>query len=442
MVTLSVIYPIDSSIYISPIDFSEWKGFSDDILDKISLDEYLLKIVENFKAKMKEGLPNINIPVLDPFRPPEINVDENDDKVNFQLIIRNITVLGLSKFSIDYLETSLKHLNLSFIFRLPELIASGYYYMNGKYIKIVPLRGNGSWSLEMDNLTLSAYAALDTTEDNKYKMGDKLEARFDFEAVRMKFENLMGNGKWVQVVIKILNDLARKLFNKFQPLLINPVKDKLREIVDTEFNKLSIKAIKPGSTANEYVDQIIDNVREQLYIHNLEPMELPDYVYNFSQKVFFFTTEGEAKLYEGLLEGASSIHRTGDCIINATDEVAVVGANLGLKDLKINYKGHAKLMGKGPSIECGGSLAEVAFYMEIEQPNSPGSNPTLTAFEITHMSTIWIELTGLGPLTWIMKWLLTGVTKLMEHFIIDKVTGYIKEYVESQLSKVSFPIGY
>ncbi|XP_067143030.1 uncharacterized protein [Centruroides vittatus] len=419
-----------------------WKWFSvDDILDKISLNKYLLKVVDNFRNGMRKGMPSLKIPVLEPFSPPEINVKVNDSKANLHIIIRDLKVYGLSNFIVDYLDTSIKHLNMSFVFRVLELNATGYYYINGRVIKIIPLRGNGSWWLQMDNLTMSASASLDITDKEKFRMGKRLEVKMDFQTVRMNFENLLGDGNWVRVVIKLLNDLSRTLFHKFQPLLAGKVKEELRKIVNKEFDKMPIKAIRPGSTANEYMDQILANVKEQIIHHNLEPMELPDYIYNFSKKVMFIEMNGEAKLYDGLLIGASSIHRTGDCILNVTESVAVLGAHLGLRDLNITYKGHAKFMSMGPSIKCGGHVASVAFYIEIQQSNAPGSHPVLTALEVIDMSTIWIELSGLGPLTWIMKWLLTGLTKLMEDFLIEKVTSYIKEYVEEQLSRISFPIG-
>lgn len=433
---------VETSEHSNVSGINLWKWLStDDILDRISLNEYLLKVVDNFKNGMRNGMPALKIPILDPFEPPEINVKVNDSKANLHIIIRDLKVSGLSNFVVDYLETSIKHLNMSFDFRVLELNATGYYYMNGKVIKILPLRGNGSWWLQMDNLTMSASASLDITENEKFRMGKRLKVKMDFEKVRMNFENLLGDGKWVHIVIKLLNDLSRTLFHKFQPLIAGKIKEELRKVVDNEFEKMPIKAIRPGSTANEYMDQILTNVREQLIYHNMEPMELPDYIYNFSKKVMFVEVHGEAKLYDGLLSGASTIHRTGDCILNATDEVAVLGAHLGLNDLKIDYKGHSKFMGMGPSIKCGGSVATVSFYIEIQQPNAPGSHPVLTEFRVVDMSTIWIEMSGLGPLTWIMKWLLTGVTKLMEDFLIEKMTFYIKQYVDEQLTRVSFPIG-
>lgn len=97
-------------------------------------------------------------------------------------------------------------------------------------------------------------------------------------------------------------------------------------------------------------------------------------------------------------------------------------------------------MSWGPSIEAGGSMSKVQFYFKIEQSNKKGATPKLVEFEIMEMSTIWIQLSGLGPLTWIMKWMLTGISKLVEDFVVEKVTEYVKEYMQNEFNKLSFPV--
>lgn len=49
--------------------------------------------------------------------------------------------------------------------------------------------------------------------------------------------------------------------------------------------KLPITSIIPGSTANEYIDQILENVQNYIKDNSLDPMDLPDYTYNFTKEV-------------------------------------------------------------------------------------------------------------------------------------------------------------
>ena len=97
-------------------------------------------------------------------------------------------------------------------------------------------------------------------------------------------------------------------------------------------------------------------------------------------------------------------------------------------------------MSWGPSIIAGGKLNKVAFFFTIQQSNKRGATPVLQEFEIVEMSTIWIELSGLGPLTWIMKWMLTGISKLVEDFVVEKMTDYVSVYMQNEFNKLSFPV--
>lgn len=97
-------------------------------------------------------------------------------------------------------------------------------------------------------------------------------------------------------------------------------------------------------------------------------------------------------------------------------------------------------MAMGPSLLCGGNVKKVAFYFKIEQSNKKGAKPNLREFEIVELSTIWINLSGLGPLTWILKWMLTGISKLVEGFIVDKLTSEVQQYMSAEFQKLSFPV--
>lgn len=97
-------------------------------------------------------------------------------------------------------------------------------------------------------------------------------------------------------------------------------------------------------------------------------------------------------------------------------------------------------MSWGPTIEAGGSVKKVAFHFKIQQSNKKGAKPALQKFEIIEMSTIWVELSGLGPLTWIMKWMLTGISKLVEDFVVQKMTEVCSEYMQNEFDKLSFPV--
>jgi len=63
---------------------------------------------------------------------------------------------------------------------------------------------------------------------------------------------------------------------------------------------------------NSYVDTVIDNLHLQMVDSGLNNINLPDTCVNFSKRRLAVTWQGEAVLYNGLLKGLETIHRTGE----------------------------------------------------------------------------------------------------------------------------------
>lgn len=407
----------------------------------IEVNEFIKGVIENFKDDMQKGIPELKVPILDPFVPKKpIKVDVEDSKASVHGNFTDVSVEGLSGFILEDLNADLQNLSLRFDLTIPNIKANGNYKIDGKIIKIIPVRGNGTFWVESKNLSVAAVASIQNTDDDHLQLSEDFDITMDFDKAEIFLENFLGGGRWTEVLLKIINDISKDLFVKFLPLLKKELNKSLLKVINKHLMKLPITTIIPGSSADEYIDQILVNVQNYIKNNNLEPMELPDYVYNFTKEIMYITVKGEAKLYNGLMSGISSIHRTDECEVDSNRTTISVSAHLGLKDLKLYYRGHAKFMSWGPSIEAGGKLKKVSFYFKIEQSNKKGATPVLKEFEIVEMSTVWIELSGLGPLTWIMKWMLTGISKLVEDFVVEKMTEYISEYMQSEFDKLSFPV--
>ncbi|GFT16517.1 uncharacterized protein NPIL_665371 [Nephila pilipes] len=412
-----------------------------DAESKVDINEFLIGVIENFREDMTVGIPELKVPILDPFQPKKpIKVDVEDSKASVHGNFTNVHVEGLSGFFMDFLHADLQNLSLRFYLRIPWIEAHGNYTLDGKIIKIIPIRGNGGFSIESHNLSVSAKASIETSDDDHLQLSKDFDVEMDFDQVKLNLENFLGGGRWTEVLLKILNDISKDLFKKCLPLLKGELNKSLLKVLNKHLMKLPITSIIPGSNANEYIDQILFNVQKYVKDHNLEPMQLPEYASNFTKEVMYVKVTGEAKLYDGWLAGVSTIHRTDECELQTNKTTISVSAHLGLNNLKLAYKGHAKFMSWGPSLIVGGSVKKVSFYFKIEQSNRKGAKPDLKQFEIVELSTIWIEMSGLGPLTWLLKWLLTGISKLVEDFIVEKLTDNVRDYMQSEFQKLSFPV--
>lgn len=55
--------------------------------------------------------------------------------------------------------------------------------------------------------------------------------------------------------------------------------------------------------SDNYVDQVLENLRQKIAEENLDPAPLPDGEASFSQDIGFITLHGSAKVYDGFFRG-------------------------------------------------------------------------------------------------------------------------------------------
>ncbi|KAG8181133.1 hypothetical protein JTE90_000785 [Oedothorax gibbosus] len=308
---------------------------------KVDIDEFLIGVIENFKEDMVTGIKELKVPILDPFvsqKPIKINVE--DSKATVHGNFTDLKVVGMSGFVLEQLHADLQNLSLSFELRIPRIRAVGNYSLEGKIIKIIPLRGNGEFWVESHNLSVAAKASMHSTqEDDHLQLSKDFDVEMDFEKVELYLENFLGGGRWTEILLKIVNDISKDLFRMSLPLLKEELNKSLLKVINKHLMKLPITSIIPGSSANEYVDQILSNVQKYVRDNSLDPMQLPDYATNFSKEVAYITFNGEAKLYDGWLAGISTLHRTDECQLKTNRTTITVSAHLGLLDLRLAYKG-------------------------------------------------------------------------------------------------------
>lgn len=73
---------------------------------------------------------------------------------------------------LENLNADLQNLSLHFNLTIPYIRADGNYTLDGKIIKIIPLRGNGSFWVESKNLTVAAKASIINTDDNHMQLSE------------------------------------------------------------------------------------------------------------------------------------------------------------------------------------------------------------------------------------------------------------------------------
>merc|ERR1712025_841317 len=157
---------------------------------------------------------------------------------------------------------------------------------------------------------------------------------------------------------------------------------------------------------------------------NLDPADLPDAETGFSDTVLGITWHGSAKLYNGKFWGLSSIARTGDTRFTAY--VGITGAHA-------HYDAKAEFMGITVHASADADVSDIQIYLDATMDLVALDGLKLQEFHISHVGHIDVDISGLGPLDWILEIVADFIDAFLKDWIVDLVEGPLKDLIQSIL---------
>uniref|UniRef100_V5H8B8 Putative secreted protein n=1 Tax=Ixodes ricinus TaxID=34613 RepID=V5H8B8_IXORI len=101
---------------------------------------------------------------------------------------------------------------------------------------------------------------------------------------------------------------------------------------------------------NTFVNTVFDKVLSSVAKSKaIDPVTLPNISYAFETKIIVKIT-AEAALYRGILEGLSSLTRTGNCRFEVGERGIDIKADVGAGPLNSSFVGLARAMGYGQAV--------------------------------------------------------------------------------------------
>jgi len=200
-----------------------------------SLNKYILATLENFRESMPTGIPALGLPPMDPLEVGDQAISHSDSKVQVDFKITNPTVVNLSKFKVNSLNTDLINLKLQISLGFPSIIATAVYDLKGKAFSILPIFGNGNARFTANDLKIDTTASISLI-DHKFQL-TSFQHDLSFSSINLNLENLVGGGALGDVINGLLNYFGPKLFEMkkadiqraLDQIIIKEINSKLRD---------------------------------------------------------------------------------------------------------------------------------------------------------------------------------------------------------------------
>ena len=148
---------------------------------------------------------------------------------------------GFGNLKMDYIRVvrhfGLKDVRVSVRFG-GDLKITGNYTLEGTAISILPVNGDGNFSIAIKGADISAITYMimntkgQTDEDKKKIIMKNLDAQVGYKDLDFQFENLMGGGVVGSTVNLVINAMGEAIIESQRQMLIDILKEQFHNFIE------------------------------------------------------------------------------------------------------------------------------------------------------------------------------------------------------------------
>ncbi|XP_050309609.1 uncharacterized protein LOC126745688 [Anthonomus grandis grandis] len=198
--------------------------------------------IKKIRPHLKEGIPDLFIPSLDPLVIPPTCVNEEDQvKVTFT----DIHIYHADDFNLNRFDIDLKNHEVNITINFPYLRIKSTYNVNGKFLVVTfDEQGPADGNYTNFNVHLTLKGSPYIEKEQEHLKWEKKNISIAIEHSHVVLEKLFGNHTDIaDKTNKVINDNIDVIINDLQPLIENVVGHFIFGIVNELFSKYSVKEL-------------------------------------------------------------------------------------------------------------------------------------------------------------------------------------------------------
>nr|XP_026501367.1 protein takeout-like [Vanessa tameamea] len=211
------------------------------------LNECLTGAVPDALRRMKEGIPALKVPALEPLLVSGMDIDSGSGPVVISQNYRRIKLHGLTDSILTTYKADLKHYRLRTESITPKMEFIADYIMKGR-ILVLPIQGKGVANITMVNLIVKHdLIGEPIKKDGETYMHIKdYKVKFIPEKVSLQFSNLFNGDKRLGDQMNLfLNENSELVFNELKDSYEKSLSSVFQDITNKIFDKVPMNKIFP-----------------------------------------------------------------------------------------------------------------------------------------------------------------------------------------------------
>ncbi|XP_012275348.1 protein takeout [Orussus abietinus] len=197
------------------------------------LKKCILNALHHLRPYLKDGIPEIELPPVEPFRMGELTLTLTGGTNGYKIQLQELFVRGASNYTVEDIKLGSP---FEAIVRMPRLDLEAHYSSSGVLI-ILPASGNGTFQARFGDAKVLVQGSISTSSRNgkTYLHVEELDVELSVKDVNMRVHKIFRNNRILTEAINLfLREHGQEVLKAMQPQL----KKKLSALFTSIVNQL------------------------------------------------------------------------------------------------------------------------------------------------------------------------------------------------------------
>nr|CAH7737313.1 unnamed protein product [Callosobruchus chinensis] len=201
----------------------------------VRIEDRLRALLELFRKQLIKGVPELNIPILDPLHINKIDFDLNHEAAKLKGFAEDVTIKHISKFVVDkerFSDLGQLRFKLDLNLTFPIIKVNGLYKVAGLIGNSFQIHGEGPFRLNLIDLKLGTSTILKFNLPARLRV-QKIDLKVKLTKLENNFEGLMNDSETGALINKAISKLAPEALDILWPEIKPSVEAQVKKYINS-----------------------------------------------------------------------------------------------------------------------------------------------------------------------------------------------------------------
>ncbi|GAB6024722.1 hypothetical protein CHUAL_009856 [Chamberlinius hualienensis] len=204
--------------------------------EKTHFEICLMEFWRQIRPLMNNGVPELNIPPMDPLVIDNIDWNEHSAAVQVNAKLTNLQVVGASNVVPQSVSVNPQARTVTVAVKFPYLNATGNYGIKGT-IMLLPVNGDGRFVLNMT--TIDAVMVSHVVQRGTGVRTERIDLDFTIDQLFLKLNRILrGSDAVADAITNMINDNSQQLLQDIKPVIIKKFEQTFLNLTSDAFSDM------------------------------------------------------------------------------------------------------------------------------------------------------------------------------------------------------------